>query len=167
MATELELARTPGDRRLYALGDVGRLRLTGFVTSGAVAEADGETWRFGRRGLWQRGVRATDEAGAVVGEFEPRAIRRGGAIRWAGRRGLALRPASSWRERYALVDGDRELATFHATSSGKRPVRVTIADGAVVEPGLLLFTAFVVRRLKHDADGTAAASASTTAATSG
>jgi hypothetical protein len=165
MATELELVRTPGDRRLYALGDVGRLRLTGLVTSGAIAEADGDTWHLGRRGLWQRGVRATDVTGAVVGEFEPRAIRRGGAIRWAGRE-LGLRPASSWRERYALVDGDRELATFRGTSSGKRPVAITVDDPAVAEPGLLLFTAFVVRRLKQDADGTAAAGAST-AATSG
>ena len=165
MATEFELARTPGDRRVYSLGDLGRVRLTGFMTSGAVAEADGETWRFGRRGLWKRGVQATDQAGVVVGEFEPRAIRRGGAIRWSGRE-LALRPASAWRERYALVDGDRELATFHATSSGKRPVTVTIADAADVETGLLLFAAFVVRRLKQDADGTAAAGAST-AATSG
>jgi hypothetical protein len=44
-----------------------------------------------------------------VGQFEPRALGRGGSVRWRGG-DLTLRPASNWRERYALVDGDRELA---------------------------------------------------------
>src|SRR5688572_23935943 len=107
---DLELERTAGDRRLYSIDGVGTLRLTGVISRGASAEADGTRWAFDRRGLWQRTIEATDEAGAVVGEFEPRTIRRGGTLRWAGRE-LTLRPASSWRERYALADGERELAT--------------------------------------------------------
>jgi hypothetical protein len=50
-----------------------------------------------------------DESESVVGEFEARTRRRGGMLRWNGRDWI-LQPASAWRERYALADGDRELA---------------------------------------------------------
>jgi hypothetical protein len=100
--------------------------------------------------------------GAVVGEFELRTVRRGGVVRWAGRE-LALHPASSWRERYALADGDRELALLEGGSWGRRPVKVSMDDLDAVEPGLLLFAAFLVRSLAHDA--AAAAAAGATAAT--
>jgi hypothetical protein len=105
--------------------------------------------------------------GVVVGEFEPRTIRRGGALRWAGRE-LSLRPASAWRERYALADGDRELALLDGKGWGRRPVKVSIDDIGAVEPGLLLFATFVVRGLADDAGAAAGASAAaSTAATSG
>ncbi len=69
-------------------------------------------------------------------------------MRW-GDRELALRAASNWRERYALADGDRELATFDGKGWGKRPVKVTVEED--VDPGLLLFAAYVVRQLAEDA----------------
>ncbi len=154
---ELELTRT-GDRRLYALEGVGTLRLMGLASRTATAEAGGRRWRFGRRGFWRRGIQATDETGIVVGEFEPRGLRRGGALRWAGRE-LTLRPASSWRERYALADGDRELAFLEGKGWGRRPVKLSVDDGEDVEPGLLLFATFVVRGLAEDASGAAGAGA--------
>lgn len=160
---ELELTRTPDDHRLYALQGVGTLRLKGFASQTATAEADGSSWRIDRRGFWPRIVQATDANGTVVGEFEPRGFRRGGALRWAGRE-LTLRAASSWRERYALADGESELAIFDGKSWGKRPVKISVEQA--VEPGLLLFAAFVVRGLARAADGSASASAST-ASTSG
>ena len=104
-------------------------------------------------GSRERAVEATDTGGAVVGEFEARAIRRGGALRWRGKE-YALRPASSWRERYALADGDRELAVLEGKGWGRRPVKVTVGDEGV-DPGLLLFAAFVVRGLAEDASGAA------------
>ena len=116
------------------------------------------------RGLLKRRVEASDAAGTVVGEFEPRSVRRGGILRWGGQE-LALRPASSWRERYALADGDRELALFDGKGWGRRPVKVTVDEPGSIESGLLLLAAFVVRGLAEDA-GSAAAGAST-AATSG
>jgi hypothetical protein len=115
--SDLELTRTQGDRRLYGLEGVGTLRLQGLFSRAAIAEANGERWRIGRTGFWGRRVVATDPVGAVVGEFEPRGLRRGGMLRWAGRE-LALRPASSWRERYALADGDRELALLDGKGWG-------------------------------------------------
>ena len=160
---DLELKRTAGDRRLYVLEGVGALRLTGFASRAATVEADGGRWRVGRRRFWQRVIQATDEAGRVVGEFAPRGFRRGGTLRWAGR-ALALRPASRWHERYALAEGELELAVLDGKGWGRRPVRVTV-DPEAVEPGLLLFAAFVVRRLAADAGGAAGAGAG--AATSG
>jgi hypothetical protein len=159
---ELELTRTTGDRRVYALDGVGTLRLEGFASRRATAEAAGTSWRIARRGFWQRRFEAIDAAGTAVGEFEPRGLRRGGTIRWAGRP-FVLRPASNWRERYALADGERELVVLDGKSWGRRPVKVTIADSETVEPGLLLFAAFVVRGLAEDAESAAGAGAATAA----
>ena len=162
---DLELTRTPDDRRLYALEGVGTLRLQGFGSRSAVAEARGVNWQLARRGFWGRQVEATDAAGSVVGEFEPRVVRRGGALRWH-ERDFALRPASSWRERYALADGDRELAVLEGKGWGRRPVKVSVDDDSI-DPGLLLFAAFVVRGLAEDASGAAGAGAATAVATIG
>jgi hypothetical protein len=159
---ELELTRIANDRRLYVLEGVGTLRLVGFGSRAAMAEADGSTWRFARRRFWQRGIQATDAMGAVVGEFEPRTVRRGGVLRWAGRE-LALRPASAWRERYALADGDRELAILAGKGWGRRPVKVSVDDLDILEPGVLLFATFVVRGLAEDAGAAAGAGASAAA----
>lgn len=159
---DLELTRTQGDRRLYSLEGVGTLRLHGLLSRSAIAEAGGQSWRFTTHGLLKRRVEASDAAGTAMGEFEPRTMRRGGIVRWEGEE-LALRPASSWRERYALADGDRELALFDGKGWGRRPVNVTVDEPGSIDPGLLLLAAFVVRGLAEDA-GTAGAS---TAATGG
>jgi hypothetical protein len=153
---DLELTRAPDDRRLYVLDGVGRLRFERRLTGRlATAEAGDRRWRL-TKSMWRRAVEAADEAGAIVGTFDPRALRRGGALAWSGRE-LQLRPASRWRERYALADGDRELALFDAKGWGKRPVRVTLDDAGAVEPGLVLFAAFVVRGLAEDASAAASA----------
>jgi hypothetical protein len=128
-----------------------------------VVVAEGDRRRGRRRDVADRppldvrqAMEATDTAGAVVGEYEPRgALRRGGLVRWAGRE-LELRPASRWRERYALADGDRELAAFDGKGWGKRPVKVTLDEANALEPGLVLFAAFVVRGLAEDAGAPAA-----------
>ena len=156
---ELELTRSADDRRRYEVDGVGALQLGGLLSRSATAEADAATWTFRRVGFWQRTVEATDASDTVAGLFEPRTLRRGGALRWGGRE-LELRPASAWRERYALVDGDREIAIFDGKGWGKRPVKITVDEPGAVEPGLLLFTAFVVRGLAEDAG--AAASTVTT-----
>lgn len=155
---ELELTRTPGDRRLYAIDGVGTLRLGGMWSRGGTAEAGQSSWRLHRHGLLKPTVQAYDAAGAVVGEFKPRAIRRGGPLSW-GDRELTLRPASAWRERYALADGERELAVLDGKGWGKRPVKLVVEDPAAIDPGLLLFAAFVVRGLAEDAGAAAGTAA--------
>jgi hypothetical protein len=139
---ELELTRTPGDRRLYALADVGTLRLKGWASRGASAEASGRSWELARRGFWGRAVEAADATGTTVGRFTARSVRRGGTL----------------RERYALADGDREIALFDGKGWGRRPVKVTVEEPGAVDPGLLLFAAFVVRGLAEDAGAALTAS---------
>jgi hypothetical protein len=155
--TDKELTRVEGERKGYSLAGVGTMRLEGFSGRRATAEARGRNWSFGRSGFWQRAIEATDSTGVVVGVFEPRTLRGGGTLRW-GARELQLRPASAWRSRYALADDGRELALLEGKGWGKRPVKVTSADGEL-DPGLLLFATFVVRALAEDA--TAAASGAT------
>jgi len=152
--TNDELTRAQGERRRYSLAGAGTLLIEGFTGRRATAEARGRSWRFGRSGFWQRAIEATDATGAVVGVFEPRILRGGGSLRWGGRE-LQLRPVSAWRSRFALADGGLELALLEGKGWGKRPVKVTSADDDL-DPGLLLFAAFVVRALAEDA--TAAAS---------
>jgi hypothetical protein len=161
---ELELTRSRDDRRLYEVEGVGTLRLGGFLSRGARAESGPAAWTFDRRGIWKTAIEATDAAGAVVGSFDPRALRRGGVLRWGGR-DFELRPASMWKERYALAEGERELAVLDGKGWGKRPVRIAIDDPGLVEPGVLLFAAFVVRGLAEDASS--AAGGASAAATAG
>ena len=151
--------RDPTDHRRYVLDGVGSLRLEGWSRRRATLDAAGRSWQAAPVGFWKRRVEATDAAGSPVAEFEPRSVRRGGVLR-VGARELQIAPASRWTERYALKDGDRELAVLEAKGWGKRPVRVAVDDTAAVDPLLLLFAAFVARRLAEDA-ASAATSAST------
>ena len=107
--TELELTRTPHDRRLYSLDGIGAIRIEGLFSNSATAQAGDKTWRLTRRGIWHPTIEATDDIGAFMGQFVPRDIRRGGTLRWAGHE-LQLRPVSALRERYALRDQATDLA---------------------------------------------------------
>jgi hypothetical protein len=158
---ELELTRSPHDRRRYDLEGAGALHLGGWLRGGATIEAGDLLLEVRRRGILRRVTEATDHAGAVVGRFGPQGWRRGGPLWWDGRE-LALEPSSSWRERYALRGGDRELALLEGKGWGRRPVRIRLTDPGT-GPGLLLFAAYVVRSLAEDAGSSAGA---TTAATS-
>ena len=165
MAT-LELTRSADDRRLYTLAGVGSLRLEGLWSRRATATAGGATWRIARSGFFGRTIQAFAAEDAVVGEFDPRPIRRGGDLRW-GSRVFELRPASAWRERYALATGDDEHAVIEGKAWGRRPVKVDVLAAEQIEPGLLLFAAFVVRSLADDAAAVAGSSAAATSATTG
>jgi hypothetical protein len=161
---DLQLARNPDDRRQFDLHGVGSIRVGGLLSRAATAtDVGGASWSFDRPSLSRRTIEASDAVGAVVGSFDPRTIRRGGAVTWRGR-DFELRPASAWKERYALAEGERELALLDGKGWRKRPVKVTVDDPNAVDPGLLLFAVFVVRRLAEDA-ATVASSGSSTAAT--
>jgi hypothetical protein len=166
LGREIELTRVPGDRRVYAMGDVGTLRLEGLLMRTAIAAAGDATWRFARQGFSRRAIEASDSAGRTTGRFDPRDIRGGGHIRW-GDGEYALRPHGLWRQRYVLADDTQELAVVEAKGwwgwGARRPVRLSLGSAAV-EPGLLLFTAYVVRALA-DAASTNAGAASTAAST--
>lgn len=84
-----------------------------------------------------------------------------GTIRLKGWGSRAAR-VEAMRERYALADGEHELAVFEGKGWGRRPVKVTADDPAALDPGLLLFAAFLVRRLAEDAGAAAAATSAGT-----
>jgi hypothetical protein len=144
--TDLALTRTQEDRRLYALERVGTVRLEGWRAPRATAETGVRSWHFARRGLWRRTIDATDAFGAMVGTFQHPRGRRGGTLRWDDA-DLVLRPAGLSPERYALTDGDRELVVLDGKAWGKQPVTITVMDIDEIDPGLLLFVAYVVHGL--------------------
>jgi hypothetical protein len=146
---DLELTRTREDRRLYRLDTVGTLRLTGIWARAAEAETTDGRWRFARRGMWRRGILASDAAGNRVASFHPRDLRRGGSLRWRDVEYL-LRPASSWRDRYELTRLEHVIAVIDGKGWGKRPVHVSIDDPESIDPGLVLFAVFVVHGLAED-----------------
>jgi hypothetical protein len=153
---ELKLTRSREDRKLYVLNGVGTLRLRGWMSRAATAEAGGRGWEIERRGILTSVFAATDASGTTAGEFRGRTLRRGGTLRW-GARELELRPASAWRSRYALADGERELAVFDGKGWGKRPVAVTVDDLSAIDSALVLFAAFVVRGLAEDSSSAGSA----------
>jgi hypothetical protein len=150
---ELELTRTPGDRKVYVLDGVGmlRVRVRGRGRQAAVAEAGGRCWTFARRGLFAPLVTATDETGTVVGVYRSRMRRPGGQLGWAERE-LRLRRSSTFRQHYTLSEGEQELALFHGTgrARGKSPISLTIDDPTTLDPGLVLFAAYIVRGIVED-----------------
>jgi hypothetical protein len=163
---ELALTRKSGDRRRYDLEGVGTLRLGGWASRWATAECGLLRWGFARRGVFRSVIEATEPEGRVVGSFEGRSLRRGGTLRWDERE-YVLKPDSAWREHYALLDGDEQLATLEGKGWGKRPVRVEVADIARIDHGLLLFAAFVVRALAQDASSAAGGAAAGAGAAGG
>ena len=99
------------------------------------------TGGFRRRG---RRAFATDESGTPVGEYSPKALGRGGTLRW-GERELALEAVGNlWQERYRLLEARRELGLCRGRSWGRHPVALQLADDAELE---VLFVAFLVRGL--------------------
>jgi hypothetical protein len=168
---EIQLIRAAGDRRVYELGTIGSLRLRGWLLRWATAIAGDRSYRFSRATWRSAAVDATDSQGNVIATFRPNQFRRGGELRWSGT-AYALRPAALLRERYELFSVDREVASIEARGwwgwGTRRPLTMRVMDHAL-DPGLLLFAAFVVRTLadKASSDTTAATSAANTGAYSG
>jgi hypothetical protein len=135
--THFELTRSSSDGRLYRLGGCGTLYLEGLFRSRATATAGAATWHIYNTGLLVRAIEATDASGTVIGRFEPKVVRRGGTLAWAGRH-LMLEPSSLWRERYALAEHGVDLALFDGNSWGKTPVRLSVIGEGAADVGLLL-----------------------------
>jgi hypothetical protein len=167
---ELELTRSATSRRMYELGTIGSLHLNGWLMRSATAHVGPDTFTFERTSWYSAAAGAQDSDGRAIGVFAPHALRRGGTLTWRGA-GYTVRPATPFRERYQLADGDRELASIRAKGwwgwGSRRPVTMQLARDDV-DPGLLLFAAFVVRLLANKADSDAsAATAATSSAGSG
>ncbi len=160
---ELELTRSREDRKLYVLDGVGTLRLRGWTSRTATAEAAGRSWEIERRGIFTSVFEATDASGTTVGAFRGRTLRRGGTLQW-GARELELRAASAWRSATRWLTANASWRSSTARAGSKRPVAVIVDDVSAIDPGLVLFAAFVVRGLAEDASS--AAGGASVAATS-
>jgi len=169
---ELELTRASNDRRVYELGAVGSLRLNGWFMRSATARAAGRSFLFTRTSWFSAALAASDDQGLVIGTFRPRGMGRGGVLRWREAE-YRLRPVSPIRERYQLAVGDRQLALIEATGwwgwGARRPLKMRVMGRDEVEPGLLLFVAYVVRTLadKAGSDASTASVATNTGAYGG
>lgn len=143
--TELVLLPSRAARRRFDLGDVGSLAYEGLLANRAVATAGSERWRLGPDGA--RRAQATAADGTVVGRYEASASPEG-RLTWAGRE-LVVRPVRGRRARWTLHDGDgRELVALDGRGTGARPAAIALpGDGEPLDPGLLLFLAFLVRKL--------------------
>jgi hypothetical protein len=144
--TEIDLTHSRAERKRFDLGAVGSLRYEGLFANRAVATAaDGTTWRFGPAGA--RGVEAKGAGGAVVGAYDA-GDPRNGRLTWAGR-ALVVRPVRGRRARWTLHDEEgAELAALEGRGTGARPATITLPDAPEpLDPGLLLFLAFLVRKL--------------------
>jgi hypothetical protein len=151
MAT-LQLTRSGDDQRLYALDGLGTLRLDspeGQRSRLATAAAGERRWHLAHVGPFMNTIHAVDATGAVVGRYDDAGIREGGGLLWS-RRTFALRCASRWKDRYALVEGENEIAMISARTWGTRPARVVGDDLGALDPGLVLFATFVVRVLAEE-----------------
>ena len=136
----------------YALPGVGILRVEGGGWgrrpgwTGAIASAGSASWRFVGVGVMDAtATELVDKllmvTGNVIGEFQYR----GRALRWAGRELQFSSPFFSLREHYVLADGERMLAQVEARiRRSHRPISIKVGSAAALEPGLLLFVAFLV-----------------------
>jgi hypothetical protein len=76
---------------------------------------------------------------------------RGGALRWGGRE---LQFSSRlFSRRYVLADGERTLAQVEAKMGrSHRPININVGDASALDPGLLLFVAFLAGWLQRPDD---------------
>jgi hypothetical protein len=154
---EIDLVRSPSDRRRYTLGDLGSLRLNGLLMRSATAETAAGSFTVVKTRWTTASVVARGPRGEM-GAFHARTLRGGGRLTWLEEE-YALRHEQPLGETYALLHGDRRLAL--ATARGwwgwgvKRPL--TMQVGNTSDAPLLLFVAFVVRTLANQRSSDAAA----------
>lgn len=150
----MKLERSAHDRKTFLLDGVGELRKHGWFSSAATLSDGAREWEIGRRGLRQR-VHITDATGGEPATYEPKGVfSRGGTLTMGGQT-WELRPSSIWKERYALVQGEQEVATVEASSwSSKKPVTVEL-EGEV-DAMVLLAACYLVKLSSDDSSASTA-----------
>lgn len=154
---ELTLTEDPDDKRRWTLEGVGELRWEkGMFKNGeATLTADGTTWSL-ENATFSSKATAVDAAGTEVASYEPKsAFKRGGEL-VVGDRAWALKPAARFKNRYALVDGDTELATIETEGWAQRRVVVELEDPASVPGEVLLMACWRVRGFAEESAGATA-----------
>lgn len=166
---EIELTRSPDDRKKFVLEGFGDVRKSGFMglgRSATLTARDGRSWEADRKGLRQRPV-ISDPAGGEPASFEAAGtFKRGGRL-VVGPDTYELGPSSGWRQRYSLSRGEQELATLEGGNgwTGKTPVQVEVTDGAEIDALVLLTACWLVEQFANDAAAGAGATAGGAGAT--
>jgi len=150
--SELRLTRSPEDRKLFVLAGVGTIRNgRWFKRSAELCAETGDSWQVDRKGFRARPV-FTDGVGGEPARFEVYGtFKRGGRLEIAGAGTYELKPASHFKERYALSAEGRELATIEASGwSAKRPVTVEVGGQTEVDDLVLLAACWMVQQYAQD-----------------
>lgn len=159
---EVELRRSPADRRLFEAQGVGWLRTASWLSQRGEAGAAGSTtaeWAFEPRGWTGARAEAIDRrSGLPIGGYRRTGtFSQDGEVTWGGRvHGLGR--ASRWRQRFRLVDGRATLLELDVRGYGRRPVTLRVDPALEGQPGLVLFacwlgTQFVAQASAASASG--------------
>ena len=157
--SELRLTRSPEDRKLFVLAGVGTIRNgRWFKRSAELCAETGDSWQVDRKGFRARPV-FTDGVGGEPARFEAYGtFKRGGRLEIAGAGTYELKPASHFKERYALSAEGREPATIEASGwSAKRPVTIEVGGQTEVDDLVLLAACWMVQQYAQDLSAAAAA----------
>jgi hypothetical protein len=131
---ELQLIRSPDDKRRVDLDGVGTVRFENLWGTKLRLSAPGHgEWRVVRR---RRRVTVSDADGMTVAEFAGGGVEQGdvGIQVTTPHEGLF-----AWRTPFLLVAGDRELARVGPSVWSEKPLAVTILDDDFVARNPLLF----------------------------
>jgi hypothetical protein len=148
----VEIAVVDARDREYQFVGVGTLALHGVFSRSATATAGATRWEFQRRGglVTRPSYVALDAAGARVGEFS-KGVFTFGSVRWEDRT-LTIGSAVTIGSRYVFDEDGQELALIESNRWAQASKRVMINPNVELDPGLLLFAAFVAYRIPRDAN---------------
>ncbi len=146
---EVELQRSPEDRRLYEIEGVGWLRSASWLSLRGEAGGVGSTvaeWAFEPRGWTGGQAEAIDRrSGLPIGGYQrTRTFSEDGEVTWGGRV-HELGRVSRWRSRFQLSDGHATLLVLDVRGYGSRPVTLRVDAALDGQPGLVLFASWLGR----------------------
>ena len=155
------LTRSAEDRRRFELEGYGWLRSEGWLTHKAGAGAtSGAGWRFEPQGWTGGRAEALDAtSGLPVGVYRRTgSFRQRGTVTW-GARSYELTGVGWAGERFQLSSDGATLVELKVRGWGKKRVALTIDESLDREPGLVLFTCWLVQLLVEQSSAAATSAA--------
>ncbi len=152
------LTRSVEDRRRFELEGYGWLRSEGWLSHKAESgSTTGAGWRFEPTGWTGGRAEALDAmSGLPVGDYRRTgSFRQRGTVTW-GARSYELTGVGWGGQRFQLTSGGTILVELKARSWGRSRVTLTIDESLDREPGLVLFTCWLVQLLLEQSSAAAA-----------
>ena len=141
------LTRSVEDRKRFDLEPWGWLRGKGWLTEKSDAGTPtGTVWHFEPRGWTGGRAEALDAvSGQAVGDYRwTGSFRRRGTVTW-GARSYELASEGWFGKRYELRAEDRTFVGLEVKGWGRRPVTIEVDESLDAEPGLVLFSCWLVQ----------------------